>query len=246
MKKQVWKIAGASVKGPLHVSKSQTCQDYFCYKVNKKRLVACVSDGAGSASKSRVGAKTICDTVCDLLINCRDSDIVNSVHNAIEVARDKLVLHRSNIGKKESNLENYSATVLGCFFDGSNGWIFQIGDGAIIANLKNGEKVISKPQNGDFANETFFYTMNEWKKLLKIQKIDDCDNLILMSDGVTPFALTPNNKDIIEGFVKPITDFLDNNNKIKSCKSLANTLDSVEARKANKDDKTLFWAKYLG
>lgn len=246
MRKTGWKIAGASVQGPSHKAKNQPCQDHFSYKINKNKLVACVSDGAGSSNKSKIGAKVICETICSLLINSNKQNIVNSVHNAIEVAREKLILHRTNKEKSKNNLIDYSATVVGCFFDGKDGFIFQIGDGAIITILKTEEKRISKPQNGDFANETFFYTMNEWKKLLKIQKISNLDSVILMSDGVTPFALTPDNKNIIEGFVNPITDFLTNNNKVKSCKSLANTLNSAEARKANKDDKTLFWAKYLG
>ncbi len=242
MRQKGWKIAGASVKGPLHEKKKQECQDYYYYKNNKNRLVACLADGAGSSEKSKIGAKIICETICDILIKKSAKDIINEIYNAIEVAREKLVFHKTNQDKCEKELENYAATIVGAYFNGKQGVVFQIGDGAIISE----KQVLSRPQNGSFSNETFFYTMENWKDLLRVKNIKDCDNFILMSDGVTPFAIKPDNKHIQTGFTKPIINFLMNNNKDKSSKSLANTLNSKEARAANGDDKTLFWAKFLG
>ena len=93
------KVLSATVKGSLHKAKDLPCQDYSksCQKNNK--LVAIVSDGAGSAKYSKIGAKIICDTLCDILINSDIKNIRSDVQHAIEIARQKLIFHKKNKSK---------------------------------------------------------------------------------------------------------------------------------------------------
>ena len=88
-----------SIRGPLHKSLGLPCQDYSCARSTKNKLVAIVSDGAGSAKHSKIGAKIICETLCDLLINSDIKTIRSDVIKAISIARQKLLLHRYNQSK---------------------------------------------------------------------------------------------------------------------------------------------------
>ena len=98
-----------SIRGSLHKSLGLPCQDYSCARTANNKLVAVVSDGAGSAKHSKIGAKIICDTLCDLLIKSDISSIRSDVVKAIDAARQKLLLHRCNQSKTCAGLINFSA-----------------------------------------------------------------------------------------------------------------------------------------
>ena len=136
--KQQIQVLSTSVKGALHRAKSIPCQDYSCSKTNQNKLVAVVSDGAGSAKYSKIGAKIICNTLCDILINSDIKNIKKDVSNAIKIARQKLILHKHNKSKSQLDLINFSATIVGVFYHKNKGMFFHIGDGAGIA-FKKGE-----------------------------------------------------------------------------------------------------------
>ena len=72
-----------------------------------------------------------------------------------------------------------------------------MGDGAaVILNTKKvvdnqfKEFILSEPMNGEYANETYFITMDKWENYLRIKEFNiEFDAIFLMSDGVTALAL---------------------------------------------------------
>ncbi len=239
------KVISASVKGPAHEHKGLECQDCHSFAFGKN-FVAIVSDGAGSAKHGRIGAKNICETLSDALKNASMKNIKSCVEKAIESARDKLLFHRLNPSKSEKDLHLFAATVVGAVCSGNKGVFFHIGDGAGIAlNDQNYQQfVASFPQNGNFSCETFFYTMENWKENLRFTKFDNANTLFLMSDGVTGFSFSPDFCQLEPAFVEPINNFLQKEkNKTKATAALNNTLNNVQAKKINSDDKTLLWAR---
>ena len=240
-KSQKIKVVAASVAGLLHVNKKIACQD--CYKhVIGKNLVAVVSDGAGSAKYGKIGAKNVCEMLCDLLKNAPFTKIESEVIRAIKVVREKLLLHRFNKTKNEKGLHCFAATIVGVVYNKGKGIFFHIGDGAALSLCNSTDFVASRPENGSFSCETFFFTQNEWRENLRFTKIENAKSILLMSDGLTSFAFRSDFNEIEHKFIYPINDYLFNEKSLlKSKKALINTLNTPRAQKLNSDDKTLVW-----
>lgn len=241
------RIIAASVTGTYHLAKSQMCQDCFGHISCNNKMVAVVSDGAGSAKYGKIGARTVCRTVCDILIKSTFADIEKNIIKALEISRQKLIFHRFNLKKSEQGLADFSATVVGCFCQGRQGIFFHIGDGAAIALCKKSLRtVISQPENGISSCETYFYTMDDWKDSLRFTHFENAQSLMLMTDGVTGFAFRKDFADLEKKFIEPINNFLlQEKSKTKAVTALTNTLSSPQARKINPDDKTLLWARLI-
>ena len=238
------RVIATKITGSLHEAKKTPCQDFYHYACSGNKLVAVVSDVAGSAKYGKIGAKIICETLVSQLINTPLKNVEQAVKRAIEVARGKLMLHRLNKSKSEQEILNFSATVVGVFYHREQGVFFHIGDGAGIAvhSVSPLDYTLSQPMNGRFSCETYFYTMNNWQANLRFTKIDKSEALFLMTDGVTNFALSEDLRHLKKGFIEPINQYLQKEaNKLRAIRALNNTLDTKQARKLNSDDKTFLW-----
>ncbi|MBQ9034332.1 MAG: protein phosphatase 2C domain-containing protein [Alphaproteobacteria bacterium] len=235
-----------SIAGIWHKAKNLPCQDYCQTKTKKDKFVAVVSDGAGSARYGKIGAKIICETLCDLLVNADMKNIRSSVIEAIQIAREKLTFHRHNRSKSAEHLVDFSATLVGAFYQNEQGIFFHIGDGAGLA-FRQGDYadfVISEPANGAFSCETYFYTMADWQNCLRFTPFCDKNRLILMTDGVTGFVFSDDFYQIRPKFLVPIVEYLEQEpHKSYAEQALRNTLEDKRAQRLNADDKTILWAK---
>lgn len=244
--KEQIKVLATSICGAMHRIKNLPCQDFSCSKIAKNKLVAVVSDGAGSAPYGKIGAKVICETLCDTLIRTDIKDIRNSVIKSIKIARNKLLLHRNNRSKSAAELVNFSATLVGVFYHNNKGIFFHIGDGAGIAFKQRDYKnfVISEPENGNFSCETYFYTMSDWQDCLRFTPFENVDRVMLMTDGVTGFVFADNFYDIQYKFFIPVAEYLElEQRKTYALQALNNTLNDKRAQRLNSDDKTILWAR---
>ncbi len=239
-------VRSVRIQGHVHSAKGVPCQDYHSHNNRGKNFVAVVSDGAGSAKFGKIGAKIICETMVDMLSNADFKQIKQCVLNAVNSSREKLICHRLNKTKDEKGLSLFAATLVGVVYNSNKGYFFHIGDGAALALRSESVEgfVLSRPENGCFSCETFFYTMNDWKASLRFTHLGKINSLFLMSDGLTNFAFSQDFNKIEEGFILPINDFLSKEkNKTKAVRALANTLNTDQAKRLNSDDKTLVWAK---
>lgn len=238
-------VVATSVRGIWHENQNLPCQDYFCHQSRGQKLVAVVADGAGSAKYGKIGAKIVCETLCDVLMNGSMKKIRQQIVQALETAREKLVLHRLNKQKSEMGLIDFAATVVGAVCYHQSGVFFHIGDGAALAFLQTprGGAVISRPENGHFSCETYFYTMDDWKDSLRFTSFEKAQSLMLMTDGVTGFAFKNGYAYLEKKFVEPIDSYLQTEKSSRRAKrALNNTLSAQTARRLNPDDKTLLWA----
>jgi len=240
------RVIATKITGSLHEAKQTPCQDFYHYACSGNKLVAVVSDGAGSAKYGKIGAKMICETLVNVLINTPFKDVEKTVQTAVEMARERLVIHRLNKTKSEREILNFSATMVGVVYHRNRGLFFHIGDGAGVAvhQLNDGiDYTLSCPANGKFSCETYFYTMKNWRDCLRFTPIEKANALFLMTDGVTNFALAEDMKRLKKGFIEPINSYLQTEtNKRRAMQALNNTLNTKQARKLNSDDKTFLWA----
>lgn len=240
------KVRAACITGPVHRGRGQLCQDYCRYSTRGKNFVAVVSDGAGSTKYGRIGAKIVCDTLIDLLSDAPFKDIRSAVVNAISAARDKLAFHRLNSTNNPKGIMAFAATVVGVVCHRGEGIFFHIGDGAAIAFTAPdlSQYVASKPENGIFSCETYFYTMDDWQETLRFTRFEQAHTVMLMSDGLTNFSFAPDFSRIEPNFLLPINNFLNTEKlKTKAVRALSNTLNTARAQKLNPDDKTFLWAR---
>lgn len=232
------KSGGKCTPGGSHVVKDKPCQDAFCIKVKGDRAVVVVSDGAGSATHSDVAAARYVEMVAEEIISNESKLSVALVQEfiikTVESAKSDLV------GKFDVPTREFAATLVGCVVEAGHCISFHVGDGALVIFDRNGACYFSHPENGEYANETYFVTMKDWNEKLRINEFHlDPVSLFVMSDGVTPFALRGTT--VAEGFLKPIEHFLRNADDAAGELAVEQLLSSNDASLISADDKTLAW-----
>lgn len=250
-----WRVAGASVAGFSHQEEEIPCQDAHAILTTPSGwLIAVVSDGAGSAPRSGEGSRSFCDEVTSHLRARLEEAQINVstqmdevtlrlwVESAIEKVREDLFLLAS---ANDGSLRDFHATLVGVVAGAKSGMLFHIGDGAGCAtNLRNmSNSILSEPENGEYANETYFATQEDWRAHLRVTPFGpDYDLIALMSDGVTPFALASGGSAPFPPFFEPLSEYLVNHNRDEREIAIKTILERDDIRRITGDDKTLVWA----
>lgn len=253
-----WKIVSESVRGADHGKDHLPCQDAHASSVlGDGFLVAVVSDGAGSATQALFGATAITSYLTKWLTRWRQllkvSDIASIpsveiqkvIERGIIKVRGKLLIKSQCI---HGTISDFHATLVGAIADQSGGWLFHIGDGAVLAFECRDSKnyILSSPENGEYSNETYFFTQDDWKEHLRLTWFGpECDTLMLMSDGVTPAALAKGASAPFDSFINPVTKFLSENDVITGKRALVELLERPAMQAISGDDKTLVWARRM-
>ena len=98
---------------------------------------------------------------------------------------------------------------------------------------------VSAPQNGEYANETYFLTERDWLKHLRINPVSAVDWIVLGTDGGMSLAMVGESKPKT-GFVVPVIQAILNEPDVESrCQALTAILDDRQADRLTNDDKTL-------
>lgn len=183
----MWKTAEYTTAGRGHLKAGVPCQDKVRTYKNGEVTVITLADGAGSAKFSHFGADAVLNHVSNDLGEhfeeyFRESDA--------SVIRQRLYTNVLDaLGETQTELQcelrDLSSTLLAVAVSGSRYFIAHIGDG-VIGYLKDGEiKAATRPDNGNYANETFFTTAPSALSHMRIVKGDDdrIQGYVLMSDG---------------------------------------------------------------
>ena len=252
-----WQVAAVSIDGFSHEERNEGCQDAHDVRERDGWLLAIVADGAGSTPFGGDGARLACKGVQDRLEDrIRDRPIwgprrlgakaaKDLIHQAISGARDDIL---AEARARASNPDQFHATLVGCLVGPRNGGVFfHIGDGAACAmsSTDRVEAVISPPENGSYAETTFFVTQDNWREHLRFTPFRrEHDLVLLMSDGVTPMALKGPIRapEPVLPFIQPIDRYLRTVSREEGEAALRATLTSDKVRDITGDDKTVVWA----
>ncbi|MDR6775692.1 PP2C family serine/threonine-protein phosphatase [Azospirillum sp. BE72] len=245
-----WRVVGASVVGPSHVHAGLPNQDAYAFEVVDGALIVVVCDGAGSAASAEVGAGLM---VRALLDNLRGVSSTASAPLAVWVTaavRDARQCLEEAAVRAGLPLSDYHTTVVAAvLLPQGDGFVLHIGDGAAVASASlaedgtanwNGASV-SAPENGEYANETFFVTQSCWADHLRITPLRGVTSILLMTDGAASFALHADGSPKV-GFCEAVDRHLRRVHHADGAKALAASLASEKATH-NPDDKTLVWAR---
>lgn len=175
------------VRGRAHVLDGSRGQDRTAYLTRGGVQVMCLSDGAGSATHSELGAQALVEAGCKLLVE-RFRDFVSREDGAAlkrEVVSN-LVGRLGEVAERRGvEIRDLAATFLAVAAAGNQFLIVHVGDG-VVGYVKDGSaRVASGPDNSEFANQTTFLTSEGSVVAMRILRgsLEGVTGFILMSDG---------------------------------------------------------------
>jgi hypothetical protein len=236
-----WRIYGASAIGKSHIDGGLPCQDAFGNASGGERLIAVVCDGAGSASNSEIGAKECADVICAFLATGAGDPAAACeqlvIEQAVEAARTQIDRRAIELAIPAREL---ACTLVGVVLFCQGGCLFHIGDGMAVAELADGTSVISLPENGEYANETYFVTNEDWRTHLRITPFTgQIRCLALLSDGAMPFVINREKTGLFGPFIDPVRTYLSTVGESEGSNALQATLADERTWSITSDDKTL-------
>lgn len=204
-----WRIAMASVTGTSHLGIASPCQDVgICEMLETKFdhvLVAVVSDGAGTAIHSDVGAwlaaKTFLEAIDAFFQSGGQLDKINDevagawLHKTIST----LAMYAEDAGHL---FRDYACTLLAAIVGEKSAAFIQIGDGAIVvSDGQNNWSWVFWPQHGEFANTTNFLTSPDAREVFEFRAMQtQIDEVALFSDGLENLVLHHSTKSVHSAF----------------------------------------------
>jgi hypothetical protein len=256
-----WRYAFNSVIGTSHTHCGWPCQDasecsVLYAKSGEPVLIAIVSDGAGSAECSEIGAQLACSLFVSEMTSLFEND--GSVQDITCDFAKGWVQHFQNEVSVRAEAEgrtsrDFACTVLAAAVGTDRAAFFQIGDGAIVISSQEEPEEYSWifwPQKGEYENTTIFAT-----DVRALEQIDHdfverrIDEIALFTDGLQRLALHFQSQTAHAPFFHPMFTPLRQSPEGFSEKlshSLAAFLSSPQVNDRTDDDKTLVLATRRG
>lgn len=233
------------MRGASHVADGTPCQDAseVCTDPSGHWAISVVCDGAGSAKRSEEGASAVSVAFRSALLQLAEKLDTHEPGTWItDFIVQKILDTRAELRSlaNEDNIAEFNSTLVACLLSPTGGFSVHIGDGAIFGENAEGLlEVISPPENGEYANETFFVTEPHWIRHLRVTPIKPMRWLSLCTDGGA--ALTMNNEDGVKtGFVYPVLrEICSTHNSAAKNEILQRLLSDPKADAVTTDDKTV-------
>lgn len=182
-------------RGHSHLRNGTPVQDRTKYASRGGVQVLCLADGAGSASHSQFGAQAVVEEGCAVLVELF-ADYAAS-NDGVQVKVDllgRLVAKVAAVAERHDvSPDDLASTFLCVAVSGDSFLGAHIGDGVVGYLKHDGLKVISAPDNAEFANQTTFVTSARALESMRLFRgsIDGVSGFILMSDGTGDSLYNP-------------------------------------------------------
>ncbi|HPG40585.1 MAG TPA: PP2C family serine/threonine-protein phosphatase [bacterium] len=244
----MWHKLYSSVIGTSHLRKSISCQDYCNYKTfnngDEEFLIIGISDGAGSAIHSKLGAIIAVENIISNILSSKIDISYFDVSYAKEMIGKTTQLLSNIAAENRINLKEFSCTLLVAFLSSKASVFFQIGDGAWVIKTDEGTKAITWPHIGEFANETVFITSPDMFEYLQFIKVTEPIFAVAgFTDGLQSLILDFSIKAPHKGFFEPIfNSFFNLSDDLNLTENLRMFLNSEKVNNRTDDDKTIFFA----
>lgn len=182
-----YRTSCAQFTGRSHVHSGAPCQDYVAARAQRDFACVALADGAGSKAHSEYGARAVVKAVTRVLADRFEELWSLPAYQATEIVLQHCLqaLERETF-RQRCSLSDLASTLL--FVAHSKGRYLagHLGDGCIIHQQEDGQIVVlSHPENGEYANTTFFVTDASAHSRLRLYR-DECGQgagFVVMSDG---------------------------------------------------------------
>ncbi len=236
----------ASVQGPAHAASDKPREDAFAIAIEGGCAIAVLCDGAGSASKAALGATGFSLSVREAILQAISLDSAALEQSFRDAVVEGVEAFRKVILRRGLALRDHHATLLALVALPDRTLTAHVGDG-LIGVAPDGHwagACLSAPQNGEFANETFFVTEEDWSKRLRCDghpPLEPNGAAVILTDGAMPFVIGAGERGLEPDFMAPVSRFLRSEAAGPAAEALAGTLDSADSRRISSDDKTVVW-----
>ena len=255
MNRTRWRWISASVKGTSHVKSATECQDsHLCEELNSddgEVLLLLVSDGAGSAQRSAIGSRLLCETIREEVVKYLAEEgqvsLINSrlIANWIETFRSEVILLAEGEGLTE---REFACTLVGAVIGSRTAAFFQVGDGAAVYSLTAGGpyRLAFWPERGEYENTTYFATQATFFEQLQFLLLDgSVSEACILSDGLQRLALNYQTREAHSPFFGGLFPSVRSTPEVELTamgEKLSSYLDSPKVNERTDDDKTLILA----
>jgi hypothetical protein len=250
-----WSWIGACSIGTSHLASGTSCDDAgACVEIETGHgpsLVAVVSDGAGSASLSRIGARIVTTAFCRSALSFfrmggQSKDVDKELASQwLDEVRDRIG-HASV--KKNSARKSFAATLVGCLIQNDGIAVVHVGDGACAFQQRGDPDwyIPSWPSQGEYASTTNFVTDDPEPALNTIYIDADVCAAAVFSDGLERLALDFSTKKAFTPFFNSMFKTLRGEGHGRNRRlslELRAFLDGPQIIQRTDDDKTLIMAR---
>jgi hypothetical protein len=218
---------------------------------NGETLIAVVSDGAGSAPLSDVGARIVTRSFCRSLIAfARSGGLVADIDEEIagvwlDDVRDRVdQIARTQLEPRRS----FAATLVVCVAQRQGSIVLHVGDGgcALRVNGESNWQVPSWPSHGEYASTTYFVTDDPEPRTKLVHVEGEVAEIALFTDGLERIVLDFNASTAFAPFFESMFPWLRSSpgGRQRSLSfRLRDFLDSPAINARTDDDKTLIMAR---
>jgi len=254
-----WRYAHASVIGRSHIASETPCQDASAcevlYLAGASTLFGIVSDGAGSAPLSQIGARFACEVILDEAraalasgggVGALDEEFT---HGSLERFQHALARVARRAGRP---VRDFACTLLWAAVDEHRAAFAQVGDGAIVvsvaedAGAPRGFEWVFWPQQGEYVNQTnFAHDPRAFRALQFEAREQRVEELALFSDGLQGLVLDVRRRVAHQRFFEPMfvaMRWAEPGRSESLCHSLQRFLASPTIETRTDDDKSLILA----
>lgn len=230
-------------RGRGHLRDGTPVQDRTMYLSRGGTQVICLADGAGSASHSGFGAQVVVDEGCKIFLE-KMSDFADDNDGAQVKAEiiSRLISRLETLATKlDCDLKDLASTFLCVAVHDNMFFGAHVGDG-VIGILRNGEsRVLSAPDNSEFANQTTFVTSSGAINSMRLFRgaLDGVEGFILMSDGAGDSLFNSRTRELAGAcakLIKAVGEAPARQSKSSEYKKRLRKLLDIPIRNATKDD----------
>lgn len=205
-----WKYTCASVTGKAHTQRGENGQDKSRAGTiqisDSEFFIGIAADGAGSTTDGGRGAEIACETLYTRIAETirAKGDISGITDEDVKAwltsAREAIITEVP----QEKRLREYACTILGAVAGNGGSIFFQIGDGAIVTGTGQDYQTIFWPEQGEYANTTYFITDEQYLEHLHILHAALPDEVALFTDGLQNLVLSFALRKAHPGFFLPL------------------------------------------